>query len=135
MMGMVGGFSRQLPGGKGAVDDRAGGRAYRVEIRSVQILAADVQDRERLAVDLDGDLFGRLRDFDLRAGRRRDAQQHECEGREICKARVSSGRHGTLLYVQRPYGAPSSVSSWSTPAIRERFCNPGFNTETHTLPC
>jgi hypothetical protein len=51
-----------------------------MEVRPVHVFAADVEDREWLAVDLDSNLIGLLGDRDLRRGRHRrndDAGGHE----------------------------------------------------------
>ena len=56
MVRVIGCFARELTGRDGAVDDLARGRAQRVQIRTVEVLAADVEDRERFAVDFNDNL-------------------------------------------------------------------------------
>ena len=73
MVRMIRRLPRQLPGGERAVDNLAGGGAQRMKIRPVEILAADVDDCERLAIDFDGDLFRSLCERDLAPRRQRRA--------------------------------------------------------------
>src|SRR5260221_7470090 len=72
MMRMIRRLSGQLTGGKRAVDDFSRGGAQRVEIRPVQVRAADVEDGERLAIDGDGNLVRSLRERDLGPAREGD---------------------------------------------------------------
>src|SRR4030095_1721790 len=69
MVWMIRRFARQLAGRKRAVDDLAGGGTQRVQIWSGEVLVGDVDHRDRLAVDLDGDLFRPLCEPDLRQTR------------------------------------------------------------------
>src|SRR5204863_5949465 len=94
MMRMIGRLPGQLSGRKRAVDNLAGGGTYRVKIGPIQVLAADVEDTERLAVDFDGDLFRPRRELDLCPGRRRRAEQQNGEERRHAGG---SRTHGLLL--------------------------------------
>ena len=65
MVRMIRRLPRQLPGGDRAVDNLAGCGTQRMKIGPVEILAADVDNSERLAIDFDGDLFRSLCERDL----------------------------------------------------------------------
>ena len=83
VMRMIRRLSRQPTGRKRAVDDRAGGGTQGMEIGPVEILAADVEDRERLAIDFDGDLFRSLCERDLCPGRASRREQENDEQRQV----------------------------------------------------
>jgi hypothetical protein len=99
MVRMIRGLPGQLAGRNRSTDDLPGGRTQRVEIWPVEILPADVEHGERLAIDLDRDLLRSLRDCDLCVNRRRNAQR---DRREECEALRASSCHIHVHHVEIP---------------------------------
>ena len=68
MVRVIDGLARNLTGRERAIHDRAGCRPQRVQVHTIERRSTCVEGRERLAVDVDGDLVGRGCDAHLGDG-------------------------------------------------------------------